>query len=297
MAYAAATPAGHGGAEIMIDPAGNVIRTTHVQENSNLPYLLGADRDLLIQPLSDENETTWKQKRVISIFDKKPEQRSNQWPPPPPWARQQQQPTDGTVRTAHEAVTFTITSQDATQAKIQRKYELTSDEKVGDNPTLKETGEGEIVFDKARGLITSIDWKMNIEVNQKNITARIPVTVTARLLKPQEVAKAKADREAALAKAKDDAEKHRTEEELREKFSNLPKEPPRLRWSAGMVADRLRVPIPITSRSSDSSSSWPTGAARNAFATSIRFMQNRPTSQPAIGKSLSWPSRTMRWAV
>ena len=82
-----------------------------------------------------------------------------------------------------------------------------TDEKVGDSPIEKMSGDGQYVFDTQAGLVQSLDFKETVEFNEQNVSVKIPVVVSARLLTADEAAKLLADQEAAAAKAREAAAK------------------------------------------------------------------------------------------
>ncbi|MBV8779874.1 MAG: hypothetical protein JO353_00620, partial [Phycisphaerae bacterium] len=188
----AAPPAGP---EIMIDAQGNVIRSNRTGEDQQLTGSLGLNWQLLLQPLGADNEQTWKKETALTLFATSKQQNRMQ---PGPW---QQQPEERVERPAHQTLTYSIISTDGDLVKIKRQIELATDEKVGDSPVERITGEGEIVFDSKAGMVRSLELKQTIEVNQENVSVKVPTTVSAHLLTPEELAKIKADQEAAIAKA------------------------------------------------------------------------------------------------
>ena len=75
--------------------------------------------------------------------------------------------------------------------------------KLGDSPVEKLSGDGQYVFDTQLGLVRSLK-SGTLELNQQNITLKVPILVSARLLTAAETAKLQADQEAVAAKAKED---------------------------------------------------------------------------------------------
>lgn len=124
-----------------------------------------------------------------------------------PW----QQTEDRVDRPTTESITYTRQARDGNLITIARQIDLHTDEKVGDAPVDKLSGDGQYVFDTQAGLVQSLDFKEVIELNWPNITIKIPVVVSARLLAGDEAAKALADRDVAAAKAKAEADKFRAQ--------------------------------------------------------------------------------------
>lgn len=182
--------------DILIGPQGGVIRSNRTDDESQLPHLLGYTWQLLLQPLAEDGAATWKTQRTIALYTKSEQKR---WPPPPPWERQADNRVD---RSARETITYTLGQPDGSVLPVQRQYDMSTDEKVGDSPVLRQSGQGKFLFDTKAGLIQSLDMKLTIEVNQENIAIKIPVTISARLLPAEEVAKLKTQRTADITAAR-----------------------------------------------------------------------------------------------
>ncbi len=207
--------------DIVIDSFGNVIRTNRGGDDAQLPYSLGFAWQLLLPLLPKDGAATWSTERNISLYSKQG-QPQQQWPPPPPFARRPQETR--TERSAKETVTYTRKEQNGNLVTIERKYDLATDEKVGDVPVSHYIGNSTLQFDTQTGLVKSLDGKMTLELNEKNVSIKIPVTISARLLSAEEMAKIEADRKTAEAKAKADSEKAQTRdaEDRRQKALPLP---------------------------------------------------------------------------
>ena len=188
-------PAPQASPDILISPQGGVIRSNRADDASQLPHLLGFTWQLLLQPLAEDGASTWKTQRTIALYTKTEQKR---WPPPAPWERQADDRVD---RSAHETITYTLGQANGSVIPVQRDYDLSTDEKAGSAPVLRQSGTGQFLFDTKSGLIQSLDMKLTIEVNQENVTIKIPVTVSARMFAPEELAKLKAKREADFAAA------------------------------------------------------------------------------------------------
>jgi hypothetical protein len=160
--------------ELVIDPSGKILRFSG---ETSLPLLLGTAEQLVVEPLS-KGEKTWRQDKDVVIVE-----------------------SDDTKTPAKETVSYEITSTEGSTVKIVKKYELATAVKGDEAPRIQMTGKSEIVFDTAAGLVKSGEFKGNIAVTEKNITARIPVTATYRLMTAAEVEVAKKEAEAARLKA------------------------------------------------------------------------------------------------
>ena len=180
--------------EIMIDNKGNVIRNNRNGDSDQLPYLLGLTWQLILEPLPSADETSWKQDEPVEIY----ESNSGQgWGPM--FARSAD---DGVSHAAHQTITFTRGAADATTVTVQREITLATEEKVGNSPMESVNGTGQFVFDTAAGLVKSLDMTETVELNTQNVTVRVPITVTARLMTPDEVTQYKAAEAAEQTKLK-----------------------------------------------------------------------------------------------
>jgi len=179
--------------DIMISSTGNVLRSNRTDDEAQLPHLLGYAWQLMLQPLTDdggESGPTWTCKRQIRTYTRSDQQR---WPPTPLWQREAETRVEHVAR---EVVTYTCGEPKGNLVPVKRSYELATDEKVGTAPLLKQSGNGEFVFDTTHGLVQSLEMKYTIEATSENVSVRVPVTVSAKLLTTEEAAKFKAQREA-----------------------------------------------------------------------------------------------------
>jgi hypothetical protein len=190
--------------DILISPAGKVLRSNSNDDGSQLPHMLGYAWQLMLQPLAEDGGQTWKSQRALVIYTKSKPQ--PQWPPRGPFG--QQQPETRVDHPATETVTFTAGQPNGSLIPIQRQYELATDEKVGNSPLLKQSGQGQFMFDTESGMIQSMEMTYSTEANENNVTVRIPISVRVTLLTPKELADLKAQQEAAAK-----AEKARADQE------------------------------------------------------------------------------------
>lgn len=195
--------------DILIDAYGTVLRTNRTDDDSQLPAMQGLAWQLMLPPLPADGARTWRINGPTSIFTKTTTQ-SPQHPfrPPTPWERQSQV-TNRTERAAEESHSFSAGAPRDGIVKIRRDYTLVTAERIDGAPALRNTGTATYEFDTRTGLVRSLDAKYTVEVRADNMTVRVPVTVTASLYTPEEIAKLKADREAAAAEAREKAERER----------------------------------------------------------------------------------------
>jgi hypothetical protein len=183
-----------GSREVSFDPYGNVVRSAG---DPQLSYLLGSAAQMIIEPLSPEGKSTWQRgtdlvirqsQRMGPFFFKGP-------------------PGSETNLTARETMDFEATEGAAGSVRIKKKYELKTLIQAGDAPRLHLTGAGEIAFDTKLGLPTALDYKATLVQNEDNVTIRVPIQVTHRLLGAEEVAALRKQLEESRAKAIEAAKK------------------------------------------------------------------------------------------
>jgi hypothetical protein len=208
--------------ELFIDPYGKVLKFSG---ETSLPLLLGTAEQLVIEPLS-KGEKSWQRDRDLVIVD------SSEAKTP-----------------AKEVVKYEVASSAGSTIKIKKTYDLKTSPKGAEALRIQLTGTSDIVFDAEAGLIKSGEFKGAIAVTEKNVTGRIPVTVSYRLLTAEEVAAAKkeeetarikaaeAAKEAAAPKPIDDAELTRAVEDVKAG-----------RVKGAHAADRLAKAIPVEGR-------------------------------------------------
>lgn len=169
--------------QIVIDPKGKIIR---YDRKSQLPYLLGNLWAVTLEPLPSAGQKQWQSKQDMEIVDEE----NSAWMPRPFLNKT-------TSRTATETIDYTIDSSNVDAPVITRTYSLATEEQNNGDPVISQKGNGTITFDAKAGMIRSVDEKYTLQLNNPNVTVKIPITITARLLTAAEAAKKIADRKAA----------------------------------------------------------------------------------------------------
>jgi hypothetical protein len=173
--------------ELVIDPRGGVLR---YQTKPQLPYLLASAWGLLIEPLPEKAQDSWQMNRdmeitthqVIRIFMPRREERPN------------------VTRVASEVIDYSIVSQNADVLTIERRYLLATAEQVDGEPALEQKGTGTIEFDSKAGVIRSLSSKLVTRANEPGITLRAGISVSAKLLTAEDLAKLEEKRKEDAAK-------------------------------------------------------------------------------------------------
>jgi len=180
--------------EIVVDPTGNVIRSSG---HAYLPALLGDLWALVLDPLPPEGKQRWTSSNEVVVV-----RQSANFPWRLPFATGSE-----TSRPARQTVRYSLGKADGGVVTIEKKYELVTEEKVGEKPYLQQLGEGQIEFDLAAGVPKSLAMKYTIAVQREGRQVEIPVSVSARLLDAAEAEELAGRREAALEAAKAAAKK------------------------------------------------------------------------------------------
>jgi hypothetical protein len=163
--------------DLHIDSYGKILK---VSGETSLPLLMGYAEQLVIEPLS-KGKKQWQEERSIAIVDSK-----------------------DAKTPAKETANYEVTSSTGSMIKIKKTYELKMDPK-GKDPQIEMAGTTEIVFDAGTGMIKSGEFKGAITVSEKNVTVKIPVTASYRLMTAEEVATLKKEAETARIKAQEAA--------------------------------------------------------------------------------------------
>ena len=110
------------------------------------------------------------------------------------------------------------------------------------------SGEGEFVFDKKQGIITSHKMKYQLRINEKNVSITIPYSLDYRLLTGQEVAEQERKEAEEKKAAEERIAKIKAEREASEKAAG-PAAPAMRTWHA--AAGNFKVRATFVSLDSD----------------------------------------------
>jgi hypothetical protein len=165
-----------------IDPQGNPVRL-YSGHPEHLPYSMGVDFKLLLEVMPADYRNAWKVERDSVLKTSTPVQ-------------------DKTELPTHETVTYNISATQGDLVTIDRKLEMSTEMKFGDEPYERISNTGHIVFDRRRGLIQSLEMRQLLVETDQNGTVRVPALCNARLLNDDEMAKLQAAQDAAEAREK-----------------------------------------------------------------------------------------------
>jgi HEAT repeat protein len=156
----------------------------------SLPFLLGYQEDFVIEPLPKDAKAAWDKDRDLGVVER---QQSSRFVGP--------FSSSETNRGAKERSDFSVLKTEANTVGLSKKYSLKTAPEANGVTHIDMSGSGELVFDLKQGVFQSQSMKYEIRVNENNISATIPMTVSYRLLTAAEAAERnrKADEAAAAA--------------------------------------------------------------------------------------------------
>ena len=171
---------------VTIDPYGKIVKSSG---ETSLPYLLGAATELMIEPLSPKGENKWGTEKDLVIREV---QRSVGFGPPR---------ASETNTSAKEVVTYEIAGTEGATAQIKKTYDLKTAAPEGTDARIQLQGTADLAFDTQAGLMKSGEFKGAIVLSEKNVTRRIPLTYSYRLMTEAEVATLKKEQDERKAKS------------------------------------------------------------------------------------------------
>ncbi|MDY0168427.1 MAG: SHD1 domain-containing protein [Thermoguttaceae bacterium] len=150
-----------------------------------LPFVLGLQDVLVVEPLPEKPQATWTAERDIAVVER--------MSVGPFFSRLRS--FYGEVKTiGKERTEYSVVEQKDGVVRIRKTYSLKTlpDEGV---VRFDMSGDGEFEFDTAKGIILSQKAEYKIQVNEKNLTLTIPASVSYRLVSESEMAERKQQKE------------------------------------------------------------------------------------------------------
>jgi hypothetical protein len=175
------------GGEVKIDPSGKPISST---VNSAVPFMLGDLQFFVLDELPEPPKNQWDKKSDVVLT-----QRSQQNPRFGPHFAPHFGPhpnNTGPRSNATEVLSYRVAGVNGNEIKIEKKFNLTTEEQVNGEPKQSYTGAGDLLFDSAIGVPRSLSMKYTLVQHEGNVTIQVPVSVTYHLLTPEEIAANKA---------------------------------------------------------------------------------------------------------
>ena len=168
---------------ITIDVKGEV----HDSELSlNLPFVLGPQGLLVLDPLGD-GQSQWSRQQTISIIRKKKEEDDSPFGPGfhrprlfSPFGPAEPEPREevASLTPALEQYDFELGETKADSVEIHRRYKLQTVKKESAEVDMLIEGEGTLIFNTKEGVPESLSWECQVTITQDNITVRIPVKLS-----------------------------------------------------------------------------------------------------------------------
>lgn len=221
--------------EVTIDSYGKVIKSAG---ETPLPYLLGPAGELVLEPLSPKGEKGWKREKDLVIREV---QRTAFGAP----GR-----ANETNTPAKEVVTCEIVAAAGSSVQLKKTYELKTVAAEGSEARIQFQGTGEFTFDTQAGLMKAGEFTGSIVLSEKNVTVRIPLTYSYRLMDAAEAAAAKKEQEERRAKSAEAAKEAAVLKPLADPdiTSALADLKSTNRLTSQKAADRLAKAIPVENR-------------------------------------------------
>lgn len=174
--------------DVVIDVRGNVVQTG---EDEQLPFLLGNAWKLALEPTPPAGTKHWSDRNSILV-----QNRLNRFFPLPVFL-------DPKINwSAEQSVEYRVRHSDKKEITVEKKYGLTTNEKINGVPAVKENGAGQLVFDVSSGWVKSMDMKYDLAMPQENgASVTMPMTVHVASLGPDQARKVWNDRQEAITRS------------------------------------------------------------------------------------------------
>jgi len=179
------------GPAITIDPRGTVIDNEGELNGAQLEATQGSAWKVILQPLPPAGKTTWEVKQPMSLYE--PQRGPGGFPvgnAPPAYEIP-----------ANAVTTYTAGAATGDTMTVQRHYDLATDAQAGGNSEHMH-GDGQYVFDLKTGRVSTLHWALADDIKHDTLSVSVPITVDARLLQADEVAKIKESVASETAKIK-----------------------------------------------------------------------------------------------
>jgi hypothetical protein len=194
-------PAGPQAGKVTLDPFG---RVTKHQGSSQLPFLLGDLSVVVIEPLSETGNNSWRVARDIEVSFRKDEL---PFPRTPPLG----EPREAVPAT--ETIDYSLEEAGEKLVTITKRYEAKTAATIDGQPILEMVGTGTWKFNRELGVPASLDCRIEATCREANLTTSASVKVAYHLLDEAE--------KAAIARAVEEARLKRLQPLTRQELDNL----------------------------------------------------------------------------
>ena len=186
-----------------------VMTTTGVvekmQNDSQLPYLLGNLAFMPFPMLPEGEQNQWKEADGLTIKSKS----ASNFPFGPRFGPFADDGEETTRTGGRETSSYRITSENQGLVSIEKTYTLSSPSTTGDDKTFEMKGSGTWVFNRDLGVSESMDFKLDFAIKDRNTTVTVPITIQWSRMPEQEYAAMVKEREERMAQLRKQAEERR----------------------------------------------------------------------------------------
>ncbi|TWU01529.1 S1C family serine protease [Neorhodopirellula pilleata] len=202
----------HHNGTIQIDSSGKTIRD---DEQAMLPLLLGNVSRVGIEMLPNSSPGRTVSTSLLVFPEINARQRNMERDPygfdrfasrhRAPWIRQQVPPRTSNAIFGTETTTIVLGEPSPEGIEVNKTYSIHVEGETKDTSPLNVTGSGKGMFDPIARRMKNMDYEMTIKVHQDNLTLRIPISMTYRLLDDAMLEKERIDAEALKKKQQQDS--------------------------------------------------------------------------------------------
>lgn len=154
---------------LVMTPTGNV---KSMRGDSQLPYILGNLSIMPFETLPAAEQKEWTDGNGFSITTTSDNNRFG--PRRPPFSGNNEDKTKGG---GGESFVYRIQKEEDNLVTIAKTYSMTSPKANNDETGYKMEGTGTWTFNRELGVSESMDFKMDLTIDSKNVTRKYPITV------------------------------------------------------------------------------------------------------------------------
>lgn len=166
--------------ELRVDARGQVLRSSG---DTALPYALGDFAGLAVVPLPAEGRKTWEVTADRAVPESTEPESSPGWPRRVgfgPFSGPFENPSRATLP-AREHARYSLGKPNGVLIPIHRESRLQSVETVNGVPRLELAGNSRIMFDRAAGVVRSLEFRGTLTRTGEHVIRRIPLTLSCTL--------------------------------------------------------------------------------------------------------------------
>ena len=149
-------------------------------DRDSLPFLLGYEDMLIIEPFPKKRAKAWDRKNDVVIVRDEIE----------------------TSRAAKEEVSYTVREKKDSTVRLTKKYSLKTEPNAKGVSFVTMTGNGDLEFDTKVGLFKSLDMKYTLLISHNNVSITVPVSLSYQYVTEEEMARSEEKARLAAAEAR-----------------------------------------------------------------------------------------------